>query len=413
MSTTWKTSDQSAKYPGLSGDLSVDVVVVGGGITGLVNAYTLAKAGKQVALIEKDILGAGVTSMTTAFITAVIDTDYAKLVRAVGVAEAKNIWQSHAQAIDDLEQIIVQEQIACDFGRCSDYIYASSAHDFSGIEKEYEIYRRFGAPASLHRDGAALRFENHGYLELPNQAKFDPEKFMTGLVAAARRAGVQLFEETEASEVTTTGDGATVRTPGGVIRARDVVVATYEPLTNQKTLFKKGMYRSYVLEASIPSGAFLEGMYEDSANPYHYFRVDHREEGDRIIFGGEDHRDSFGDILKKKSFDGLKKSAARLLKGVPHTITKMWWGPILEPSDGLALIGALEPHYYIATAFSGNGMTYAMISARVIADLMLGRGGDVGKLYDPLRTIRPGLLLTKVSDYVAEFFGGALKNIFR
>jgi glycine/D-amino acid oxidase-like deaminating enzyme len=178
------------------------------------------------------------------------------------------------------------------------------------------------------------------------------------------------------------------------------------------------MYLSYVFEVRVPKEHFQEAVYEDDANPYHYFRIDKGKDHDRMIVGGEDHKDIFGKTLVEKSFAGLEKFLKKIMGDRPYKILKRWHGPILEPSDGLPLIGEIKPHVYLAAAFSGNGMTYSMISALIIRDLVLGRKNSKNSknswadIYAPKRALfHPKRLALKARDYAEEFAGGALKNI--
>jgi hypothetical protein len=132
-----------------------------------------------------------------------------------------------------------------------------------------------------------------------------------------------------------------------------------------------------------------------------------------MILGGEDHKDLFGGTLADKSFNGLESFLKENILNKDYKIVEKWTGPISEPSDGLALIGEIKPHYYVATGFSGNGMTYSMISSILIADLIDKKKNPWKKIYEPKRTIfgDPKRLATKARDYVEEFFGGAVKNL--
>jgi glycine/D-amino acid oxidase-like deaminating enzyme len=172
------------------------------------------------------------------------------------------------------------------------------------------------------------------------------------------------------------------------------------------------MYKSYVLETKIEDGLIAEGMYLDVNNPYHYFRIDKGQDQDRMIIGGEDVKAIFK-VDKDKSFGALQEYLRSILSGIKFEITKQWSGPILEPSDGIALIGETYPNEYVATAFSGNGMTYAAISANIISDLILGQTNAYARLYDPKRIPNIKQLVLKGVDYVEEALGAAAKNVLR
>ncbi len=410
--TIWQKTAQKKEYPKLSQNLQTDVVIIGGGITGVLNAYFLSRSGKKVVLIEKNELGSNATICTTAFITKIIDSDLSEIVSLYGEADAKTIWNSGQAAIDEFEKLISDEKIECEFKRCSDYAYANTEKQFEDIKKEIRVYQKFGIKASLHEDGSALGFPNSGYMEIPGQAKFDVAKFLYRLAELAEENGAQIFEHTEATDID--GEKPLVTVGDFTVQAEDAVIATYKPFTNEKTHLKKGMYKSYVMSIDLGDENIIEGIYEDADNPYHYFRIDRGDGQNRMILGGEDHKDIFGNTLDEKSSKALEEYARRLLPKGNFKITERWDGPILEPSDGLPLIGRIKPHYYVATAFSGNGMTYSMISALLISDLILGKENAWQGIYDPTRALlRPKELATKAKDYIEELFEGAVKNLFK
>jgi glycine/D-amino acid oxidase-like deaminating enzyme len=400
------------KFPKLEKDTSTEVVVIGGGITGLLNAYKLAKSGRDVVLIEKKQIGSGATPLTTAFITKLIDSDLKEISEIFGEEKAQLVWRSGQEAISQFEKIINEEKIECHFTKCPNYLYASTKRQFDSIKEDFEYYKKFGIEASLEEDGKYLNFPNFGYLKIPNQAKFYIDKFIEGLTKIVTNLGVKIYEGTEAKDIK--GEGpVTVITNSAKIEAKDVVIATYKPFTNKKTHLKKAMYRTYVFEVEIPKGLLDEALYEDGGNPYYYFRVDPEEKYDSLVIGGEDHKDIFGKSLIKKSYEGLEKYLSKIIKEKNYKIKSKWNGPILEPSDGLPLIGRIRDHLYVGTAFSGNGMTYSMISSEIIKDLILENTNPYVEIYNPTRTLlHPKRLGIKAKDYIEEFVSGALKNIF-
>ncbi len=413
--TTWQEYKKTKRYPKLEKDVRVDAAVIGGGMAGVLTAYRLSQEGRSVTLLESGELGSGATSYTTAFITQVIDSDLREISSIFGEREAKLVWQSGQRAIEEFEKIVEREALECEFMRCSNYVFASSRRQEEALEEESEAYREWKIPAKLHAADKKLGFKHYGAMEVSGQAKFHPLKFLYGLAERLQERGVQIFENTAVKEIA--GDGPfTLETSQGTVTAKNVIIATYKPLTNKKTHLKKAMYRSYIFEAEIKKGRFPEALYEDMANPYHYFRIDaDTPEGaghDRMIVGGEDHKDIFGNTLDKQSFAGLEKFLKKIMAGEKYRIKKRWKGSVLEPSDGLPLIGEIAPGLYVATGFSGNGMTYSMISSLLLSDLIAGRKNPWAKVYEPKRTLfHPKRLGIKARDYIEEFFGGAVKNL--
>jgi glycine/D-amino acid oxidase-like deaminating enzyme len=407
--TTWQDISLHDPSSLLQGDISTDVVVIGGGIAGATTAYLLAKAGKKVVIVDKaHSIKDSVTAYTTAFLTRSVDTDFSDLRKRYGEENTNRILQSHEDAIDLVEQIIRDERISCDFVRVPNYSIALSSSGAHVLQKECDISKELGFSAAM-KEASFFPFKNYGAMVTERQALFHPLKYLQGVLDAFQRLGGEYYTDTEAIAI----EGSSpvfVRTLHGTVTAQAVVTATYNPFVQPWWfIFKKGMYKSYVYEITAPHHAIPEGMYEDDNNPYCYFRV----EGTRIIIGGEDHRIELK-LNPEKSFNALKDYIEHDLGISDYSIIRRWTGPILEQTDGAPLIGrydARHPNRYVATAFSGNGMTNGTIAAQVVTDLIVGKENSYAKLYNPRRMIRFSDIILKGRDYLVELFNGVRDNL--
>jgi glycine/D-amino acid oxidase-like deaminating enzyme len=345
----------------------------------------------------------------------VVDTNLADLIKMYGSTRARKVWTSGLEAIDLVEKIMEEENIDCDFTRVSNYLFATKEAEAENLKKEHHSAEKLGFKTLLH-DKEALPFKNFGSLEIENQAKFHPLRFLTGLRQAAEKHGAVFYENTEAKTVTG-NKRVVVKTKSGKVSADYCIVTTYKPFHKPKELFAHtGMYVSYVLEASIPAGVIKEGLYEDEKNPYHYFRID-RGEGnhDRIILGGEDHREEIP-ISKDKNFRALEDYLAKLLPESKYEIKRRWSGPILETIDGLPYIGRYSKKHkntLVAAGFSGNGMTYSAVAAQILSDIILRADNPYVGLYSASRKAKLYSFMLKGRDFASEFFGGFIRNFFR
>ncbi len=386
-----------------------EVVIVGGGIAGVIAAYMLSKSNKKVVLLEKAKLGQGATAVTTAFLTQIIDTDATDLISARGSKEARSIFLSHHKAIDEIEKIIKTEQINCEFTRCSNYIYTNNKDHLKDLEEEYNALKKLGLNV-VFRKGNKMEFNSLAHIEVKNQAKFHPFKFLQALAFIAEQNGAKIIENTEVKKIK---DHSMVCTNKGNVKAEWIIINTYEPYNKPLGLyFKKAFYTSYVLELQMKENKLKSGTYEDTLNPYHYFRVDEKKGNIRVIIGGEDHRSDIK-VSKTKNFQALEEYAKETFKGMKYKIIRKWYGPILEPIDGLAYIGPLkkDPNILYSMAFSGNGMTYSMISALIHKETIKGKKSSWQDLYPASRVAKGAKLLAlKGRDYTEEFIKGALKN---
>lgn len=402
--TSWK-SERKTMHPKLKESISADVAIIGGGLTGILVAYTLTKMGKSVVLIEKNLIGSGATYLTTAFLTGMIDTDYSDLINSIGLKKASLVAESHKEAIDFIKKITQKEKIEDEFVPCSNYIYSANEKDVEGLRAEAKQLKRVGFEVETSPK-VDLGFKNSGYIEVKRQAKFHPIKLVNHLSEVITKDKGRIFEKTKAVKV----EKDRVITEEGEIRAQSIISATYEPFGQPLGLFlKKAVYTSYVIELMVPKGNLVEGTYEDIDSPYHYFRVEYMRDSARVILGGEDHRADIPMNAQKK-YDRLYEYACNLFGKNDLKLVRKWKGPIMESIDGLAYIGEYKNNLY-ATGFSGNGMTYAAIAAMMFSDIISGKKNKWQKIYDPKRLPNLKLFATKGRDFATILWNGVIKEV--
>lgn len=387
-------------------DLDTDVAIIGGGITGITCAYYLSKAGKRVTLIEQNGLLEGDTGYTTAFFTYVIDTALIDLKKTFGKDDASLVWSSSKDMIDEVERIIREERIDCEFTRCDATIFAHDEKGKKHLQDTATLAKELGFPLSFHED--SLPFSAHGYLRIPQQAKLHPIKYLEALAGIAKKAGVVIREHTHVHAVHP-GEPMTLLTSTGKVTARDVIVATHGPVTNELQFPSRlKASRSYVLHASIPQGVLAEGLYWNTEDPYHYFRVDAGRAHDRILMGGEDHVTGQSKEPEEEHFVDLEVYFRNLLPTIPFEILDRWSGQIYETIDGLPYIGlaAGQTHQYIATGYNGNGMTFGTMAAKVISSLIIDGKHPWSDLYRCLRAHGVGTFLERGADFAYELIKG-------
>lgn len=414
--STWVATVASVpEYPALKEDIRTEVVIVGGGLTGITTAYLLAKAGKKVVLIDKGTAAESVSAYTTAFLNYELDTSLVDLEKMFGTTAAQRLWRALAASIDSVERTAAEEDIQCEFVRCPLITFARTEEEWKDVQEEAAKASELGFSAEARRD-AQLPFSNAGYMVTQQQAKFHALKYAIALKERARAYGAKIFDRTEALEVAGNGEERIVKCANAVIFAQDVVQATYYPFTKPKQLFAHtGGYVTYIIEYAVAHGILPEAMYQDNNNPYHYFRVDLvSEHEDRLIVGGEDHREEIR-MNEDRNYNALHEFLSGLLPGIRLTEVRRWSGPIIEPLDGLPFIGTIagDQHQFVATGYAGVGMTFSRLAAEIISDTIQGNGNEYADLFKPARIPTPYQLAKKGKDYIGELAGGAGKNIFR
>ena len=387
LTPTWLEAMRRPQYPSLSRDLIVDVVVIGGGITGVTAAYLLKKAGRRVALIERDRCGGVDTSYTTAHLTCVTDTRLHRLVRTFGENHAKAAWDAGCAAIDQIAANIQTEEIECEFKWVPGFLFAAMdgrEPDSRALRRDAALACRFGFPAEYME--AVPHFGVAG-VKFSNQAKFHPLRYLNHLARLIPGGGSHVFEKTEATGFAE--KPLTVMANQHSIHCRHLILATHTPLAGKGGLIsatllmtKLYLYSSYVLGASMPRGVLPEALFWDTASPYHYVRVDRRRSSDYLIFGGEDHKTGQAEHTKNV-YGRLER---QLHKWFPEAVVQnRWSGQVIETNDGLPFIGETAENQFAATGFSGNGMTYGTLGGMMAVDACLGRRNPWAELFSPQR----------------------------
>jgi len=368
---------------------TADVCVVGAGVAGVTTAFMLASEGRSVVVLEGRGVAAGETERTTAHLTTALDERWFEIQRLHGAVGARTARHSHATAIDLVETIVHEHRVDCGFERLDGVLFAPPGDRSEVIEREFLAARRAGVAGIELAERAPMRlFDTGPCLRFRGQAQIHPLRYLAGLVAAAKRKGAR-FHRAHVSEARG-GLHAEVRTDAGRRVSCDaVVVATNTPINDMVKIHdKQAPYRTYAVAMRAARGAVERALYWDTEDPYHYVRIDASigdDDDELLIVGGEDHRTGLADDADAR-FDRLVAWARARFPA--RDVTHRWSGQVFEPIDSLALIGRNpldEPNVYVATGFSGNGMTYGTIAGILLTDLIGGRENPWTRLYDPSR----------------------------
>jgi glycine/D-amino acid oxidase-like deaminating enzyme/nitrite reductase/ring-hydroxylating ferredoxin subunit len=397
----WKEALSVPRYSSLGRDLDVDVVVVGAGITGLTAAYLLKRAGRTVAVVDRFGVGGVDTMCTTAHVTCVTDLGLNELVSNFGRDHAQATWDAGLAAIDQIDTIVNDEQISCDWTWCPGFKHAARGAELGEerrrLQPEAVLAEEMGFDALYVNE---LPFVGRPGIAFDGQAKFHPGKYVTALAAIVDGSGSFIFDRTTCDEVMDKPLG--IKAGKFTIRCGYLVLATHTPLMGKSNVAsatllqtKLYLYTTYVVGGRLPKGTVPEALFWDTADPYHYLRVDRHPDHDYAIFGGGDHKTGqLADTLSR--YRELETAARRELPGFEPT--HRWSGQVVETNDGLPFIGETSPRQFAATGYSGNGMTFGTLAGMMARDAALGRKNPWQELFDVGRTkIKGGAW-----DYVKE-----------
>lgn len=379
--SVWQSDEPTAPvYDPLPGDLDVDIAIIGAGITGLTCAALLKRAGFAVAVFETDTVGAGVTGKTTAHLSTFPDWGYTTISQKFGRDGARVVAESMTRAVTTVERLCEDLSIRCELTRVPGYYYSERSEDASELEQEFDAAAKTGIAVGLSRE-VPLPFAAPLAVVFERQGQFHPLRYLHGLAAFVHEGQCRIYERTHVLEIEE-GEPCRVVTSRGTVRARKVVLATHTPLGIDLVHTVVAPYRSYVLTARVAE-SFPEALFWDTAEPYNYLRWTRSNGAELLVVGGQDHKTAHDNELE--AFEKLDRYTRERFQvsEVPHR----WSAQVFDPSDGLPLVGLRmgSSHVYLATGYSGDGMTFGTMAAELLTELLQGRTNERAELFRPTR----------------------------
>ena len=423
----WQDTVELPEFPKLTKSGSTEVCVIGAGIAGLSVAYHLAREGKKVVVLDDGPIGGGETGRTTAHLTNAMDDRIYHLESIHGELGARLAVESHAAAINRIQQIVQLEHIDCDFERLDGYLMSRNPGETKELEQEFESAHRLGLTDISLVDRAPIPgFETGTVLRFPGQAQFHVLKYLAGLAnAIVEKYGGRIHCDTHVEGVEG-GDPCNVKIEGGKqLSAGSVVVCTNASISDYvQTHMKMESMRTYVIAAAVPRGSVDRALYWDTGSPYHYVRLqslEARASGlgnppvsslqspgptkgetlwDALIVGGEDHKVGHDSHAEDRWKELERWMRARWPQA--REVIYKWSGQVLEPSDGLAYIGRNPDgaeNVFMASGDSGQGMTHGTIAGMLLSDLVVGKDNPWTTLYDPKRVSLRGTSMMEMAKH--------------
>lgn len=366
MKSLWNETAIRSDFPTLQGDRKTDVLIIGGGISGILTAYFLQENGVPYILVEKDRICGGTTGNTTAKITFQNGLIYHKLLCGVGPEKARMYLDANRAAFEEYKKFC--QNIDCAYEVKNNYVY--SVNDCRKLDDEMDALSKLGYDA-LYTEDLPLPISTVGAVCFEKQAQFHPLKFLYSIAK-----NLKIYEHTFVREMI----GTTVVTESGKINADKVIVTTHFPFINKHGSYflKLFQHRSYVI--ALEHAQNVEGMYVDECKTGFSFR----NYGDLLLLGGGGHRTG-------KSGGNWNELRRFVDENYPNAVEKYnWAAQDCMSLDNIPYIGNYSkntPNLYVASGFNKWGMTGAMLSAMLLCDKVCGMKNDFEEVFCPSRSI--------------------------
>ena len=367
-----------------------DVVVIGGGFTGVSAALQLAKGGAQVTLLEAQSVGWGASSRNGGQALSCLHYPIETLIKEHGRERAREMFHASVRAADTVEQIVRDEGIECEHLRSGSIEAAHKPSHFDALKREQETLKEVAGydVQIVTKEGTTSELGTsayHGLMVNPRSGSVQPAKFVQGMAFAADRAGADIHEGTrvlavERSDETAVRDGIrfTVRTERGDIKAKDIMLASNAWVGEIVPQFRQRVFpaESYVIATEpLPEELakrlipHMRVVY-DTRKTLAYYRL---SSDNRMVWGGEL---TFKGASPRYNMGTLRRGMLRVFPELAdYKIDYFWSGTLGITLDENSHAGQVDGMWY-SMCYVGHGVTLATYLGQQMANGILGRSVD-------------------------------------
>lgn len=410
----WSGFSEIYDYPQLQRDITVDVAVIGGGITGISAGNLLSQKGMKAAILESRKVGGGTTSHSTGNLYYTIDKILTSLQSKYDIKTIKAVAESRSRAMKQIAAWVQEYELDCDYKSVPWYLYSKTENSKDKIDEEVNTGREAGLDI-LEASASEIPFPSVHAIKVPRQAQINPMRYIQELAKAIQDESCLIYEHTHVSSVEEEKDRCVLTTSGGKVTAKYVIHATHIPKGVMVVQSLLGPYREYGIACRTTGRNHPEGIY------WGYY-----EEGKKIstrnyerngqhflIVVGEPHKVGHAEsnIQHIKRLESFAQKYFNI-----QEVAFRWGGQHYRPADLLPYIGPRKKNSreFIATGYSTDGLTYGTLAGMILADLITGRENPWAELYDstrkqPLKSVSKFLKenIDVAKEYLKDFRGTA------
>lgn len=396
----WIDGLKNTTCPTLDKNIEVDVLIIGGGITGISCGYHLIGSELKIAIVEANMVGRGVTSKTTGKLTYLQEDIYSKINKVNGLEKCKLYYESQRESIAMVRDIVNKNKINCNLEESNSYVFTTDKDKVSSLEEEAKLLKSFGASIN-------------NFKKLPNKMScqyaimaegncvFHPLKYLDKLKRILLKNKIDVYENTRILSIDLFNDYYLCKCRDCFIKAKKVVLALHYPYFIKPFFmpFKVHLEKSYIGVSKGKENYKFNAISKDDPVTSIRYHENGRNIYQIFLYGSRN--------IAVKTCD--KDNFAKLSE-FPFEYEYMWSNVDIMTSDYLPYIGQIKDNLYLATGYNTWGMTNGSLAGKVISDLILTGKSKYQELFDPLRGVNIAQLPLILGSNIKSFVGEMLNH---
>ena len=369
----WLQDKYNKKVVKLNKNINVDVLIIGGGITGLQTAYELMNSNLNISLVDSSLIGHGVSMNTTAKINYLQETIYQEIEKKYSLKIARWYLDSQKEAIKRITDIIKKENIDCDLKKVTSYLIANTIKDIKKVKQEEDILIKLKVDvqnSTSDIDG----IKNKYAISVNDTYVFNPIKYMYSIKEIIVKNGISVYENTKVLNIKKENNCYTCLTDKYYIKAKKVVVACHYPFfwfpyfLPIKTHIEKSYITSFVSD-NQSNTLITCNKPTKSVRYYKDYKISLANSSNLCCH-----------LNEKKNFDEVSK--------VSNNSKFVWKNDDLITVDKIPYIGRMQKNnddLLIGTGYNTWGMTNGTLAGIILSDMIKNKKNKYQDLCNPLR----------------------------
>lgn len=401
------TINNDDKYESLNENIDVDILIIGGGITGCSTFYQFKDDKRKVALVEKNRLGSGASSRSSAKITFLQENIYTKLKNIFGKDKAYLYYRSQKEALKIADDIVNKEEIDCDFKKSKSYLYTLDPLNIKKIKKEEELLSSFEEKTTaIKKLPNGMRVES-GFC-VNNTYTFHPLKYIKEIVKKSININHKVYENTKIIKIEKEDNAFKCYTENNIIKTKKIVLALHYPYFLLPYLMPLRCYLEKSFLACSNSNENAKVKVKAKANNSFNFNAINIEKPLNSIRYYNNYLLTVSSSSNLAFASNSKKMVSDLKNNTNiKKLDYVWSNYDLITLDYLPLIGFIDDNLILSTGYNTWGNSNGILASTIIKDLIDNKYNIYKELFNPKR----GFNKQKLINYPINIFSNVYSFI--